>query len=718
VPDPYRFFITCARGVEDLLLGECTQHGIRNAECTIGGVAFSGELADAWRMCLWSRVGSRVLLRLDEAEVADDDALYRFVQGIDWSRHVDAAGSIAINCATSHPVITNSHYAALRVKDAIVDQLRANTGRLPSVNKLLPDVRINVYLGRSNAILYIDLSGQALHMRGYRQASGEAPLRETLAAAMLYRCKWQAIAERGGAFVDIMCGSATLLIEAAMIAGNIAPQRRRERFGFEGWLQHDAPAWNRIRPEAHAVTMAAIPTITGFEKSGRLVAIARENLERAGLERLIEIRQADSLARKLPLPGPPGLMLTNPPYGKRLGSVDPLRDTYFRIGRCLKQQFAGWEAALLTSENSLAQCVGLRAHHRNTLYNGALKCTLYQYRVRETQEAPADERNSIHALHDNAVMLKNRLEKNRRHLERWAKRNSVSCYRLYDADLPQYAVAIDIYDGEFVVQEYQAPKEISPGRAMVHLNDVIEVIQQLYDCKRDAIIVKTRKRQSGSSQYTGIESSGKARTVMEDGLRFEINLHDYIDTGLFLDHRETRRLVRRLAKGRKVLNLFAYTGSFSVYAAAGGAARITTVDMSNTYLDWARRNMTLNGFDIRANLFVRTDCLQWMHEADTRYQLIILDPPTFSNSKKMEATLDINRDHVRLVRQAMKLLDEEGVLLFSTNSKRFRLDEAALAAYEVREITALTLTEDFRRKPAHRCWCISHRGIRVDCSIH
>ena len=706
------FFVTCAKGVEDLLVRECEQASISNYKQVVGGVEFSTELINAYRLCMWSRVGSRVLLKLHQADVEDYDQLYHQVQCIDWSQHMLATNTLAIDCFSAHETLNNSHFASLKVKDAIVDQLREKFDERPSIEKQQSDTRVNAYIDRTSVIVYLDLSGEPLHRRGYRHTSGSAPLRETLAASMLYRCKWPAMAEQGASFVDIMAGSGTLLIEAAMMAYDHAPQLNRDYFGFNAWLQHDRQAWHDVQQEALTRLREADPelAIIGYEQSDKTLAIARTNLQLAGCEDKIKLYNADSLKKLSHLPTRHGLMLTNPPYGKRLGDVDQLEEVYSRIGQRLKQQFAGWNAAIITSENELAQRVGLRAHHKNTLYNGAIRCTLYQYHIRESQPDPAE----ADKLHPNVEMLCNRLNKNLKHLRKWANRNAVSCYRVYDADLPQYAVAIDLYDGAIVIQEYQAPKSISAGKAHQHINDVIDAVKLVFDCKKSDIIIKTRKKQSGASQYEARSNDRQSRVVIENGLKFSINLLDYLDTGLFNDHRNTRQLVRKLSQGKTMLNLFAYTGSFTVYAAAGGATATTTVDMSNTYLRWAENNMALNNLQSDEHEFIRADCLEWLRKTDESYDIIVLDPPTFSNSKKMEATLDIERDHVQLIEQTMSRLNEQGVLLFSTNAKRFKLDVDHLQAYQVRDISSLTVTEDFKRKPAHKCWAISHPGTKID----
>ncbi len=720
------FFASCARGFEDLLQKECERLELTGIRVGNGGVHFTGNPLQGYRLCLWSRVASRVLLRLDHFEVRDDDQLYRCIRQIDWAAHLDCGDSFAVDCFTKHASINNSHFATLRVKDAIVDQFRERDGRRPDVVRDRPAVRINVYLGREDCQVYLDFSGEALHQRGYRRQAGSAPLRETLAAAILYRARWPGFHADGQPFFDPMCGSGTLLIEAAMMAADMAPGLLRDYFGFFGWKQFDPATWQSLREAAEsglAGRIESLPAIAGCDHSGKVLAIARQNIQAAGFGKQIHVQQADSTQHIDGVPAGNGLLVTNPPYGKRLGQTHQLRSLYLRFGKNLKQTFRGWTAAIFTSDETLAKSVGLRAFHKNTLMNGAIKCVLYQYRVhasatrragaqgtqRWSGEATGNSPDGEAAVAEQAQMFVNRLKKNARHLKKWARKHAIQCYRVYDADIPQYAVAIDRYDDWVHVQEYAAPKTVNQHRAFQRLNDVIDVVAEILEVDASQVVLKVRERQSGKSQYRKQDNKNRWLTVTESSLRFRINLYDYLDTGLFLDHRQTRRMIFDMAKGKHFLNLFAYTGSVSVYAAAGGAKSTTTVDMSNTYLQWAQENFRLNRLSGRQHRFLRHDCTQWVWDAEragNQYDLIFLDPPTFSNSSKMQQAFDINRDHSALLERTMRLLSDDGRLVFSTNSKKFRLADTVQEAWQVKEITAATTTEDFRRKPQHRCWIL------------
>ncbi|MGB5583637.1 MAG: bifunctional 23S rRNA (guanine(2069)-N(7))-methyltransferase RlmK/23S rRNA (guanine(2445)-N(2))-methyltransferase RlmL [Gammaproteobacteria bacterium] len=717
-------FATCPKGVEDLLAEECEQQGLVSVHTTHGGASGHGELIDAYRLCLWSRVASRVLLQLHTFPITDYEDLYRGVQAVDWGLHVKPDGSFAIDVHSTHQHINNSHYATLKIKDAIADQFRHQFNCRPDVKRDRPDIRINAYIDRQHGTLYLDLSGEALHKRGYRKRTSLAPLKENLAAAILLRAHWPQLAREHRPLIDPLCGSATLLVEAAYMAVNMAPGLLREYYGFLNWVQHQPASWSQLVTEARAtVDKRKLPRLIGIEKSFKVVGMARENIETAGFGGMIEIRQADSVQVLADISETAGLIVTNPPYGKRIGENETLKRLYLDLGRALKAGFPGWNIALFTASHELAKFFGLRAHHKNTLYNGPIKCTLYHYRIHSSQspELQPDVVEKEMAISEEAEMFANRLSKNIKHLSKWARKEGIGCYRVYDADIPHYAVAIDIYQDWVHVQEYAPPKSVDSVKAFVRLDEAVDIISSVLDVSKSRIVVKTRKKQSGKSQYERQDETGESLIVNENGLKFRINLKDYLDTGLFLDHRLTRQLIARLAHHKTFLNLFAYTATASVYAAAAGARSTTTVDMSNTYLAWAQQNMKLNHLLDKKHVFIREDCIKWLDEENNkgkRYQLIFLDPPTFSNSKRMDHTLDIRRDHVELIRQAMAVLADDGLLIFSCNARGFKLDEEALRAYAVRDITRMTTAEDFRRKPAHVCWCLAKNAPRVkDCKL-
>ena len=306
--------------------------------------------------------------------------------------------------------------------------------------------------------------------------------------------------------------------------------------------------------------------------------------------------------------------------------------------------------------------------------------------------------------------LVNRVDKNQRHLARWAQREGLEAYRLYDRDMPEFPLAIDRYGDWLHVQVFERRRPLTDA----DLAAIRAALATAFDMPEPQVVIKSRLRQRGKSQYERLDDDAPSFTVAERGLRFEVNLRRYLDTGLFLDHRDTRQWVREHAAGRTFLNLFAYTGSFTVYAAAGGARRSVTVDMSHTYQAWSRRNLVHNRLDDPdRHSFVQADVLAFlerMRGAGARFDLIVLDPPSFSNSKRMRETFDVQRDHVDLLRRTTALLSRDGELLFSNNRKGFRLDAQVCDLADVEEITARTVPQDFRRHAPHRCWRLTLSG--------
>jgi 23S rRNA (guanine2445-N2)-methyltransferase / 23S rRNA (guanine2069-N7)-methyltransferase len=562
----------------------------------------------------------------------------------------------------------------------------------------------------------IDLSGESLHRRRYREEGSAAPLKESLAAAILLRAGWPALAEGRAALVDPMCGSGTLPIEGALIAADIAPGLGRTYWGFAGWLGHDAAAWEALLADAQARRSAGLGrlgSIRGYDQDPAAVRVALNNLERAGLAGLVHFERRAIDVAAPGREGDLGLIVVNPPYGERLGQDSDLPALYARIGAVLRERFLGWRAAVFTGNPDLGKHMGLRARRTHSLFNGPIECRLLHFEVtpewfvsNRPRPLPVAERSP------GAIMLANRLAKNLRHLAKWRKREGVTCYRLYDADLPEYALAVDVYEGDlrFVhAQEYEAPSTIDQRQARLRLREGLGVVQEVLDVPDTQVFFKVRRQQKGKAQYERLADSRRFHEVREGDCRLLVNFEDYLDTGLFLDHRPTRRLLGELARDRRFLNLFAYTGAASVHAARGGALSTTSVDLSRTYLDWAALNLALNGFPTPWAELIQADCLQWVREnaGRRRFGLIFLDPPTFSTSKRMAGTFDVQRDHVALIQATLGLLEPDGILIFSNNLRRFRMEAGDLPGVRVADISRATLPPDFERNPRiHNCWRI------------
>jgi 23S rRNA (guanine2445-N2)-methyltransferase / 23S rRNA (guanine2069-N7)-methyltransferase len=727
-----QFRASAPRGLCELLARELIEFGATKVRELSASVSFCGSLETAYRACLWSRTANRVFLELAQFRAVDADAFYAGARQIDWSAHIGRGATLACDFTGHHPALHHSHFAALKLKDAICDELRTRAGYRPDVATERPSVRVHAHAQGTAVTLSLDFAGESLHRRGYRSEGGEAPLKENLAAGILLRCGWPGLAAGGAEFFDPLCGSGTIVIEAAMISADMAPGASREYFGFLGWSQHDAALWLRLRAEARARSRAgggATLVIRGQDKDATAVRNAFANASRAGVATLVRFAQAtlqDAAPVRPAATDAVGLLCTNPPYGVRLENRTAARNIHSDLGQILRERFCGWQAAVLTEP----QCgleLGIRAYRTHVIWNGALECRLLRLKI-TPQSTTATTRRSCGAQFDaslrstpGAQMFANRLAKNVKRLGRWARSAQVSCYRLYDADMPEYAVAIDLYqtvpDGLtwLYVQEYAAPATVDPQAAKRRRNEALAVLSEVCAVPAERIRVRLRRKTKRGEQYGKLgEQYGKLGEqstfhIVEEGwLRFRVNFDDYLDTGLFLDQRMTRARLRHAAADKRFLNLFAYSGSATVYAAAARAYSTTSVDLSRTYLGWAQLNLALNGFESPKHLLVRADCREWLMMAFRRreqFDLIFLDPPTFSNSKNMQSALDICRDHSTLLDACAVLLAPDGLLVFSTNAQRFKLDEALRQRFAIKDISAETLPSDFERNPKiHRCF--------------
>ena len=710
---------TCPKGLESLLANELQSLGAIAVKETVAAVHFEGALEVAYRACLWSRLANRVLMPLHSFMLNQADDLYQHCNDIAWENHLTAAQSIAIDFIGTSRLIDNSMFGSQRVKDAVVDRIRRVEGERPNVDPKNPDIRIQARLHKGRVSVALDMSGESLHRRGYRTGQGSAPIKENLAVALLLRSGWPEIAATGGALLDPMCGSGTLIIEGAMMAADIAPGLLRSQYGFDKWLQHDQELWDSLVIEAQERKTLGLEKleldIRGYDANPRVLEFTNQNIENAGLDEHIRIahKPIDQFGKPT---AEHGLLLTNPPYGERLGEIDQLIPLYQKLGTVLQKNFAGWKAAIFTGNVDLARETDLSPSKQYSLYNGSIACKLLVFTDMTSKSARIAERLSTPApaqqLTEGAQMVLNRLKKNQRRLDAWRKKSAVSCYRLYDADIPEYAVAVDIYDQSIHVQEYAPPSTISDKLARERFAEVKQAIKRFAADYRGKIHYKERRRQKGDSQYErSAEGASDIIEVSEGRARFEVNLSDYLDTGLFLDHRPVRALIGELVKGKRFLNLFCYTATATVQAALAGAKSSLSIDMSNTYLDWAERNFALNSLNSSQHQLLRADCTKWLETEGELFDVIFLDPPTFSNSKKMDSVLDIQRDHGDMIRATMAKLAPQGVLIFSNNFRKFKLDTLTERQFSCENITPQTLDKDFERNPRiHNVWKITRRS--------
>jgi 23S rRNA (guanine2445-N2)-methyltransferase / 23S rRNA (guanine2069-N7)-methyltransferase len=709
-----KFFASCGKGLEYLLADELVALGCSRATATMAGANAEGGLIDAQRAVLWSRLASRVLWPISEFDCADEHALYAGAMQVDWSKHLSPEHTIAVDAHVSGDAITHARYAAQRVKDAVVDTLRAQTGARPDVDVESPDVRINLVVRKGRAILSIDLGGGPLHRRGWRRAQGEAPLKENLAAAVLLRGGWPQSYAAGGDLLDPMCGSGTLLIEGALMAADVAPglMRLGDRLPTR-WHGFDVDAWKTLEIDAiarEARGRASLRAcIHGSDGDPHAIRATRENAQVAGVGEAIDVALCD--IGSLPVQhNAYGVVACNPPYDARL-AADPA--LYRTLGEALQRVTPAWSASLLCGDFELARATGLRAQKRYQVFNGPIECNLI---VANPIAMPERADGASRGLSEGAQMVANRLRKNLKGLRTWREREGITCFRAYDADIPEYSCAVDVYTTDpdetvwLHVQEYAAPTNIPEATTRKRLNELLAAVREVFEVPRERVALKTRSTGKGGSKYGHFDHRGEFLRVREGSAEVQVNLFDYLDTGLFLDHRPLRARMGLEARGRRFLNLFCYTGVATVQAAVNGAVETTSIDLSATYLDWLAENLRGNGISGTRHRVTQSDALRWLESDRGEYDVVFCDPPTFSNSKRAE-DFDVQRDHFRLLRAAMGRLSTDGVLYFSNNFRRFRLDSEALSEFAmVEDISASTIPLDYVRNPRiHRAWRLTRK---------
>ncbi|MEO2266036.1 bifunctional 23S rRNA (guanine(2069)-N(7))-methyltransferase RlmK/23S rRNA (guanine(2445)-N(2))-methyltransferase RlmL [Pseudoalteromonas sp. YIC-656] len=702
-----QFVALTSIGIEQLLQQELTDLGAEVNKQRVGAVEFSADSLTAQKICLCSRLATRVMMVLQQgSEIEDKEALYRFARFQPWQDFFGPDQSFAVEFNGTNRLLKNSQFGGLVIKDAVCDYFNDLYERRPNVSKETPDVRIIAKLNRDKLTLYIDYSGPRLSQRGYRAAQGKAPLKEHLAAALVMRSGW--LEDMSKPLFDPTCGSGTLLIEAALIAQKRAPGLTRDNFAFERLPSFRVAKFKELKQAIKdEVNEDVKPWLIGHDINTRVIEKAQENARSAGVDGLIEFSAGDLANMKAPAKRP-GVLLANLPYGERLGSMAEIVSLYRQLGHQLKQHFVHWRAALLISEPDMLKLFKLVKKKQYKFKNGPLDTVLALYDITEQQtQGQSDSKTPLHF--EQSTAFANRLKKNGQALKKWLKSDEISAYRIYDADIPEYNVAVDVYGDSAVIYEYAAPKNIDPAVAQKRLQDVLMLTCETLEIPPAKVALKERRKQKGDSQYQSQGSQGKTQVVHEYGAQFEVNLFDYLDTGIFLDHRLARKRVREMSQGQRVLNLFAYTGTASVQAALGGAKSVTTVDMSKTYLQWAQRNFALNKLKSPRYRFEQGDCIEWLKRTRGEYDVIFLDPPTFSNSKRMRESFDVQRDHVALIQHAVKLLSKQGTLLFSNNKRGFKMDIDALelSGLVCENITEQTLSPDFaRNKQIHNAWII------------
>ncbi len=769
MPDNFLMTAKTVFGLEEILARELTTLGAENVEVGRRLVNFAGDQRLLYKANIWLRTAIRVLKPIHQFEADNERNLYAGVKDIDWRQYLAPEGTLAIDPVVHNSFCTHSLYAAQLAKDAIVDQFRSRTGARPSVDLKTPDLRINLHINSNHVTIYLDSSGDSLHKRGYRAKAGEAPLNEVLAAGILSLTQW----DHQTAMADFMCGSGTLAIEAALLARNIAPGLIRKELGYTRWPDFDASLQEHLLAEARAACLTDLPfPIGGSDLDPAAIELAKQNARHAGVDNDIKFEVAHYEAAQPPAPS--GMLVFNPPYDERMrvaqiaavyrrigdalkqswtgwtaflftGNRDAAEQIGLRPSRKIQLFNGPIECRLLKYElykkgpattpktlkpANVAKPVRQQTAPRLEIGNGSefvtqLQEHAVQVAATDEQVSPADEFDDFddeapvpnrapstgrRTWLEQAAEFRNRLVRMGKHWKKWAKRQGIMCFRLYDRDIPEVPVAIDWYEGHLQIAEYVRPHDRTEIEHQVWLQHMMETAAVALEVDLKQVALKRRQRQSGAAQYERTAEEARLVIVSEGRHRFQVNLSDYLDTGLFLDHRITRSMVEKESQGKRFLNLFGYTGAFTVYAAAGGAMSTTTLDLSNTYLDWARQNMQLNGFKQPHHRFVRDDALSYIRRLEPTdeglFDLAVVDPPTFSNSKMTSDIWDVDRDHVELLNLVLKLMSPGGKIFFSTNFRRFKFRDAEVTGATIREISRHTVPPDFRNKRIHRCWTL------------
>ncbi|HPE59513.1 MAG: bifunctional 23S rRNA (guanine(2069)-N(7))-methyltransferase RlmK/23S rRNA (guanine(2445)-N(2))-methyltransferase RlmL [Thiothrix sp.] len=707
-PDQHRWFVACPQFVEPLLAEELTVLGAVTVKIGHAGVLAQGDLAFAYRVLLWSRLVSRLTLQLAQGYGKDQAELAVLLQGIDWSRHIRPDGSFRVRFSGQNDDIRNTRFGAQWVKDQIVDQFRSHDAQRPD-SSAHPDVMVSVNLYSGKASVGVELNAGSLHTRGYRDPEQHYALHENLAAALLIRAGWPALLQAQAAaesrtvltLLALQCGADGFLIEAALMAYDMAPGLLRGAAATVAsrWPGHDAGLWASLMQEARQRRDAGLLQadrfrFLGTDTDAQGQAQARSDWETLGLP--------GAAWGTMPTEGEQGLVVTRLAFAREERAA-MVRPRYAAIGQTLATLPPGFRGALFAPAEAPLAMTDLFYSRSYRFMNGRQESQLWTL-DNLTQKV----RPTVWVSEDFA----NRLRRNLRRLKPFLKRGETNAYRIYDADIPEFALAVDRYGDWLHVQEYAPPASIDARTARQRLEQALLTLPAVLDVDPQHIVLKQRRRQRGSEQYRK-QGEAQALTVFEHGVKFRVNLTEYLDTGLFLDHRPMRYWVQQHSRERTVLNLFCYTGAVSVHAAIGGAKRVDSVDMSQTYLNWAQENFRLNGIKPSpyAWRFIRANAVEWLAGCQGRYQLIFLDPPTFSNSRRMQDSFDVQRDHAGLIEAAMRLLEPDGVLVFSNNFRRFRLDPAMVAQYAVQDYHKPSIPADFSRDPnIHQCWLIRHRG--------
>ncbi len=701
-PYLHQAYASCPKHIELLLKDELIELGATDVAEKLSGVVFFATSEVLMKSLLWSRLANRILVMINQIKVETSDELYDAIYKTSWLEQVNKVpNTLAINFKGVNKELRNTQYSSQVVKDAICDRIRETNQTRPDIVKSNADLSVSVVLKQGQILVYQDVSGRSLHLRGYRQTLTKAPLKENLAAAVLIRANWPKLSKLGYNLVDPMCGSGTFLTEGYLMACDIAPGLTNPNYSVETWRYFDQDKWNAILFEAKSRMIAGIDNfkgqIIGADHHKDSVKITEEHAFQLNAEDKIQCQYKNF--DNFNIPANNNLIVCNPPYGVRLKkNVD---STWRQLGEWMANKALDSKAAIMTYAKNQGFMLGFRATKSWKLMNGDLAITLITFDIGGTTKLNAPE-GQKHALPETAQMVANRIKKNMAKLKKWIAKENINAYRVYDADIPEYAVAIDVYNEHINIQEYKAPNTIPEKKTKKRLDDAVLGAQVALNVKNDKVHIKTRQKQSNNNQYEKRVVDGDNIIVHEHGRKYIVNLEKYLDTGLFIDHRWIRNYIEENSKDKAFLNLFSYTSSVTVAAALGGASKTTSVDSSKTYLAWAKDNYRINKMDIYNHKLIRSDVLEYISSCNHKFDLIFVDPPTYSNSHSRETDWDVQRDHKQLLLACKRLLNAGGEIIFSNNYRKFQLDEDLSHYFSVTDFTYKSISPDFQKSKIKR----------------
>jgi len=701
-PESFEMIAKTFFGLEEVLADELLFLGAQDVELGRRMVSFRGDERLMVRANVYCRTAVRVLKPIATFTAADEQELYQGIGRIDWLKHLEPEATLAIDPVVHSPIFSNSLYSAQLAKDAIVDQIRAATGQRPNVDLADPDLRINLHIDRDRVTVYLDSSGDSLHKRGYRVATGEAPMNEVLAAGILRLSRW----DENSPLVDFMCGSGTLVIEAALMARRIAPGLVRQKFGYLRWKGFDRAVHEAVMAEAKKRVLPRVAfAIRGSDLDPRVIAAARENVERAGLSRDVTLA-VENFEHAAP-PAPAGTIVINPPYDERMKTAQ-IDAVYRRIGDVLKQRWPGYTAFIFTGNLDAAKHIGLRTSAKTRLFNGPIECRLLKFELVKSESTVVAPPRSDRRDQEQIADFRNRLSRMAKHWHRWARRQGITCYRIYDRDIPDVPLAVDWYDGNLVVSEHDRPHSRTEIEQLAWLEQMVGVIAQTLEVPAASIVLKARTRPVVTGRPKKPEPP-RIVEVQEGELRFEVHLDGGKETGLELDQRILRTMVRAEAADKRVLNLFAHCGTLTVAAVAGGASSTLSVEAARGRVDWTRKNFQLNDISSAQHRLLCQDPLLFAHYLDptsgAQFDLAVVQPPGFDGKRRPEVW-NVQDGHVELLNSVLQCMSIGGKLFFITPFRRLTLHAEQIVGATVREITRQTVPPDFRNKKVHRAWIL------------